>query len=254
MNALRLAFGLLTAVPVGELPRVDRRAAGGAMLLAPVTTIPVLVVLLGMHLLVVRTGLPPLAAAVGAVGGAALLTRALHLDGLADTADGLSATGDRAARLAAMKASDIGPSGVVTLLLVLLLQVACLAPLLTWRGGTALAAVAYVASRLALAWACRPGVVAASPGGLGAMVAGSVRWPWSVASTAAVLVLAALGGGVAGLSWWAGPVVVVSGLVAGSVLLARCTRRLGGVTGDVLGAVVEASLAAGLVAAALSCC
>jgi adenosylcobinamide-GDP ribazoletransferase len=251
VNALRLAFGLLTAVPVGGLPRVDRRAAGVAMLLAPVTTVPMLAVLAGLHLLVVHAGLPPLVAAVGVVGSAALLTRAMHLDGLADTADGLSATGDRAARLAAMKASDVGPSGVAALVLVLLLQAACLAPLLTWRGGLALASVAYVTSRLALAWACRPTVPPATPGGLGAMVAGSVPWVRAAMATVVVLALGAVAGVVTGIDWWAGPLVVITGLVAGGVLLAHCTRRLGGVTGDVLGAVVESSLAGALVAAAL---
>ena len=251
MNALLLSFGLLTAVPVRRLPHVDRRAAGAAILLAPVTTVPLLVVLVALHLLVAHTALPALVAAVGAVGTAALLTRALHLDALADTADGLSATGDRRARLAAMKASDVGPSGVATLVLVLLLQVACLAPLLGTRGGTALAATAWVGSRLALSWCCRPGVPAAAPGGLGAMVAGSVDRHWSALSTAALLVLSAVAAGVSGLGWWAGPVVVLAGLLAAALLLARCTSRIGGVTGDVLGAVVETSLTAGLVAAVL---
>ena len=45
MNALRLAFGLLTAVPVGRLPHVDRRSAAQAVLLAPVTTAQLLVIL-----------------------------------------------------------------------------------------------------------------------------------------------------------------------------------------------------------------
>ena len=40
MNGLRLAFGLLTAVPVGRLPEVGRRSAGAAILLAPLTTLP----------------------------------------------------------------------------------------------------------------------------------------------------------------------------------------------------------------------
>jgi adenosylcobinamide-GDP ribazoletransferase len=254
VNALRLAFGLLTAVPVRRLPEVDRRAAGLAMLLAPLTTAPVLLGLGALHLLVVHAALTGPVAAVVAVGGAALLTRALHLDGLADTADGLSATGDRAARLAAMKASDVGPSGVATLVLVLLLQVACLAWLLPSRGGTVLAAVAVVASRLVLAWACRSGVPAASPGGLGAMVAGSVHAAGVAIATVTALVLASLAGVAAGVAWWAGPVVAAAGVAGGSVLLARCVRRLGGVTGDVLGAVVEAALATGLVAAVLSCC
>jgi len=91
VNELRLSFGLLTAVPVGRLPEVSRRSAGAAILLAPLTTLPLLVALAGGHLLVGRAGAPALAVAALVLVCEALVTRAMHLDGLADTADGLSA-------------------------------------------------------------------------------------------------------------------------------------------------------------------
>ncbi len=251
MNALALAFGLLTAVPVRRLPQVDARSAGMAILLAPVTTVPILGLLVGANLLVAHARLPALVAAVGLIGGATLFTRAMHLDGLADTADGLSATGDTASRLAAMKASDVGPSGVAVLVLVLLLQLACLAALLPTWFGTALAAIAWVTSRLAIAWCCRSGVPAATASGLGAMVAGSVSRGGLATSTVAVLALATMATWAADAGWWAGALVVAAGLVAAAALLHRCVRRFGGVTGDVMGAVVETALTAALVAATL---
>jgi len=252
VNGLRLAFGLLTAVPVGRLPEVGRRSAGAAILLAPLTTLPLLAVLAVGHLLAARGAAPALVVAVGVLLCEALVTRAMHLDGLADTADGLSAGYDAESSLRAMKASDIGPSGVTAVVLVLLLQAACLAALLPTAVGTVGAGVAWVASRQVLAWACRRGVPAARPTGLGAMVAGSVGSAWAAGGAVAL----AVGGGavawaVGGPVWTAPAVVLVAGLGA-LALLGRATRRLGGVTGDVLGAVVEVALGAGLVVAVLT--
>ena len=112
---------------------------------------------------------PPLVVAFGA-----LYSRGMHLDGLADTADGLSAGYDAESSLRAMKASDTGPSGVAAVTLALLVEVVALGSLLPSGAGTGLACVAWLASRHTLALACRRGVPAAQPEGLGALVAGTV--------------------------------------------------------------------------------
>ena len=252
MNALRLAFGLFTAIPVGRLPEVGRRSAGAAILLAPVTTLPLLVVLAGGHLLVAMAGAPPLVVAVVVLVCEALVTRAMHLDGLADTADGLSAGYDAESSLRAMKASDVGPSGVAAVVLALLLQAACLSALLPTLAGAVTAGLAWATSRQALAWACRRGVPAARASGLGAMVAGSVATVFAVAGSVVLVVLGwatLLGVGGPG---WSAPVVVGVALLSGLALVRRAKSRLGGVSGDVLGAVVELALSAGLLAAALA--
>jgi adenosylcobinamide-GDP ribazoletransferase len=255
VNALRLAFGLLTAVPVGRLPHVDRRSAGQAVLLAPLTTVPLLVAVVAAHA-AVSAGAPPLLLGAVVVTAAALLSRGMHLDGLADTADGLSAGYDAESSLRAMKASDTGPSGVAAVVLALLLQVASLAALLPSAPGTALAAAAWLGSRHAIAWACRAGVPAAQERGLGALVAGTV----SRGSLAVATALVTASGFAVGLlvaredlplPLWGVPVVLAAGLGAAVWLTRRCRRRLGGITGDVLGAGVEVSLTAALVTAAL---
>ncbi|WP_460444193.1 adenosylcobinamide-GDP ribazoletransferase, partial [Amycolatopsis cihanbeyliensis] len=135
-----MALGTLTALPVPAPSTVDRRVAGGAMLLAPLAAVPLAVlgclVLTGGDAL----GLPALAAAGLAIGVVALGSRGLHLDGLADTADGLAASYDRRRALAVMRTGDSGPSGVATLLLVLLVQ--CAATAGAVRAGHGVAAVA----------------------------------------------------------------------------------------------------------------
>ena len=66
-----------------------------------------------------RTGWPPLLAGLVVVAVLALGTRALHLDGLADTVDGLGSGRDRERSLEIMRRGDVGPMGVIALLLVL---------------------------------------------------------------------------------------------------------------------------------------
>jgi adenosylcobinamide-GDP ribazoletransferase len=251
VTALRLAFGLLTAVPMGRLPEPSRRRAGAAMLLAPLTVVPMAVALGGLHLVVARA--PSLAAVAAAVAlvAEALVTRAMHLDGLADTADGLSAGYDAASSLRAMKASDIGPSGVAAVVLVLLVQAGALTVLLPGAAGTALAVVAWLWSRQALSWACRRGVPAAQQTGLGALVAESVAPAGLVLGVVACSLLSAVAGWAAHVPWWHVGVVQAVSLTAALAVVSRARHRLRGVTGDVLGAVVVTALAGGLVAAAV---
>src|SRR5699024_883691 len=99
----RLAVGTLTRFPVRPPEVIDRGTAGTAMLLAPVTALP------GATAVALLVGagqkgvLPPLVVGVVAVGLLAWLTRLLHLDGLSDTVDGLTASTDRARSLEVMR-------------------------------------------------------------------------------------------------------------------------------------------------------
>jgi len=244
----RLAFTLLTAVPMpGREARgaPDRQAARAAMYWAPVVGIALGGVTAGVLIGCQHGHTGSLLAAVLAVGVLAALTRALHLDGLADTADGLGSRQPADRALAIMSRSDIGPFGVVTLVLILLIQVSALARAeQTGRGPLAIL-VAAVAARLAITIACRRGVPAARPGGLGALVAGTVH-PAAGAALAAVTIGAAVALG------WIYAVAVAAGLACSLLLTALATRRLGGITGDVLGAIAEITTAACLLVTAIS--
>ncbi len=250
VNALRMAVGTLTVLPV-RAPVVDRATAGRAMVLAPLVGLLLWLPVAALLRLADQGGLAPLLAAALAVGLLALLTRAMHLDGLADTADGLGSGRPADGALEVMRRGDVGPFGVVALLLVLLVQVTALAQLVAaGNGGVALGA-ALVVSRLVLPLACLRGVPAARADGLGSAVAGSVSR--AMALVAVLLAAAALVGLAAGARADAAvPAFAVLGLLAGLAVGARAVRRLGGITGDVLGACVEATFAAALVAACLA--
>ncbi|EST23388.1 adenosylcobinamide-GDP ribazoletransferase, partial [Streptomyces roseochromogenus] len=127
-DGLRFAFGTLTVLPV-RVHRWDRGAARGGMLTAPVAGLAVGVCAAGLGLLLLLLDAGPLLAAVASVAVPAALTRGLHLDGLADTADGLGSGKPAEDALRIMKQSDIGPFGVITLVLAVLAQVAVLAQL-----------------------------------------------------------------------------------------------------------------------------
>jgi len=248
LDGLRLAVGTLTVLPMRTV-HVDSRTAGRAMAWTPAVG-AVLGALAGLTAWATRAvGLGPLAAAVAAVAVLAVLTRALHLDGLADTADGLGSGAPPSEALRIMKASDIGPFGVVTLVLVLLAQVAALTQL---RSGEAAAALVVSAAtgRLAVTWACRQGVAAARREGLGALVAGTVAPTVAAATTAVVMLGAAVIAAVAGADPLRAALSVVAGLAAAFALQVHCQRRLGGITGDILGALVETATTAALLVTA----
>ncbi|MFJ4436335.1 adenosylcobinamide-GDP ribazoletransferase [Streptomyces sp. NPDC088923] len=253
MDGIRFAFGTLTVLPV-RVRRWDRGAARAGMLWAPLAGLVVGLCAAALGGVLSALGAGALLAAVASVAVPAALTRGLHLDGLADTADGLGSGKPSADALAIMKRSDIGPFGVVTLLLVLLAQVAVLDRLygLGWAEGAVGTAVAGVTGRLAMTLAARRGVPAARPEGLGAAVAGTVP-PGEAYGVGALCLLACAA---AGLGEGPGAVVrlgaaVLAGAAGAALLLRHCVRRFGGVTGDVFGGVEEAATTVALVVLAL---
>lgn len=250
LDAWRLSVGTLTAVPVRSPAAVDRRRAAAAMVLAPLAALPLGVAVTGVAVAGHGLHLPTLVTALLAVGAAVLGNRSFHLDGLADTVDGLAASYDRDRSLLVMRSGTSGPAGVVAIVLVVGLQVAGLASLLAlpqWWEAAVLAGVLVCVSRAALVLCCTRGVPAAREDGLGRTYTQTVPPVVAVGEWLVVaLVLACVGAG-AGLDWWRGPLSAVVAVVVVLVLVHRATRRFGGVSGDVFGAGVELALAALLV-------
>ncbi len=183
---------------------------------------------------------PPAVAAAIVVAADLAFTGLLHIDGLADTADGLLPHLDRNRRLEVMAAPDVGAFGVATVGAVLLLRWAALA---TMAPSPLLLGGLWCASRTAMAVTART-VPYARPGGLASSFLGGRALLTALVGGALAVALAFAGPGVPG-------VIAVGAVVmgaAGVVVLAR--RRLGGFTGDVLGAGGMVGETAGLVVAA----
>lgn len=242
-GGLRLAISTLTIWRAG-VPRADAAAVRVAMTAAPVVGLGVGAVAAGSAQLALWLTGSPLIAAVIAVAALAAQTRALHLDGLADTADGLGSNKPAEQALALMKHSDIGPFGVVTLVLVLGVQISALAASFAIHRGPVAVIVAAMAGRLAITAGCTEPIPSARPGGLGSWVAGCVRVRTAVVAGIVVAIVAgALGLIVDPQTAALAAAAVPLGLAAALALLARSIDRLGGITGDVLGALVETSAA-----------
>ena len=245
LDGASLAMSMFSVAPV-RARSTGRDAAGVAIALAPLVG-ALVGVLAGLTARgVAALGGPALLAGFLAVGVAAAATRGMHLDGLADLADGLGCYGPSERMLAVMRDPSTGAFGVIALVLALGVQAAALGGISPH--GPVGAVVALALGRVAFAWSARRGVPAASPDGLGALVAGSVA-PW-VAPLWTVVLAAAAVVAVPG-RWWLGPVAVALGALAVVALAAHARRRLGGVSGDVFGATCEVGVTVCLATLAL---
>lgn len=265
-RALRLALGLFTIIPAGDPGEPDRTSVRWALLLAPLIGVLLGAISAGFLLAFgwvtasaggdasVEPVLSALLAAVLTVALLQIITGGLHLDGLADSADGLAAGGDAGRTLAVMRDSSVGAAGALAVTLLLFTDVAALALAVAKGHGPQAVILAVVTGRLAVQWAVRP--PAARPDGLGAWVAGTVGTPLALGSSVLWLVL--LGGFVILLPAPAGSglafalAAVPAGVIVALAAVTPVRRRVGGITGDILGAVVETATAAALVVIALA--
>jgi adenosylcobinamide-GDP ribazoletransferase len=252
-TGLTRSVALFTAVPVrdhsplgpGDGPRALRWLPLVGVLVGAVAALP---------LVAVRQWAPH-AGLLGAVVACALLaalTRCLHLDGLADTADGLGSRAEPARALEIMRQSDIGPFGVVVLVVALLAEVAALTVL---RGSVwlplAAVTVAAATGRVAAVQAAHRGVPAARGSGFGSLVAGGVGPAVSVMWTLIVLAGGAFAAVLVSVAVWWFVVPQVIALTAAFVLRRLVIARIGGMTGDVFGALIETATVISLVGMSL---
>jgi adenosylcobinamide-GDP ribazoletransferase len=254
---LRTALGLFSVIPVKAAGVIDRGDAGRAVRWLPVVGAILAVPAAGVLLAVEAGGTATvrrLLAGALATAVLALLTGGLHLDGLADTADGLGSRRPREEALAIMRRSDVGPFGVAALIFVLLIQITALATVRPgWPAAAALVAAA-VTARAAVVLATGPGSPPARPDGFGALVAGATTARARLATGLAVLAVVTL---TTGLAWGPsqaarGGAAVLAGLLAADLLRRGARHRLGGMTGDVFGAQIELGATAVLLVLALT--
>lgn len=250
--ALTLLSRLPAPVDHAALGRVGARAAWAY---------PVIGLLLGalsgaVLLALCRLGVAPGVAAAAALAASLLLTGAMHEDGLADSADGLGGGADRERALEIMKDSRVGTFGAAAVALSLLARWSALAFLASKDPGLAVAALsaAGAVSRSAMGAALTIWP-SARPGGLSAAQGEAPVWSGALAVALGGFAAAALCGPDASFGAVAGTVVAagfVAALALAGLFYLYAAKRLGGQTGDVLGAgqqVAEISFLAALTAA-----
>jgi adenosylcobinamide-GDP ribazoletransferase len=230
LRAFGAAVCFLTRLPLGRLLTVneDDLACAGATFPLVGAAIGALI---GTVALLLVHPLGGWLAAVLALTAAALLTGALHLDALADSADAMSAR-TRGRALEIMREHAIGSYGAVAIALDLLLKAGALSTLASHDDVLRTAVAAGALSRAAPVLLAAALPYARAETGLGAPLTHASRARAAIAAVFAAGIAIAIGGEDGAIAAGAAAVVVVA--------LAVCYRRwLGGVTGDALGAAVE---------------
>jgi adenosylcobinamide-GDP ribazoletransferase len=226
MRGLLLAIGFLTRLPVPA--KVFDDVSGPSSSLAWYPVVGLLIGGLLWALSWVLAATPPMLSAALLLAAWVALTGALHLDGLADSADAwVGGLGDRERTLAIMKDPRCGPMGVVALVLVLLVKFAALASV-PQAGGALLLAPVLARASLTAAFLSTPYV---RSGGLGSGLTDAPRMA-CVLGLAFALVVAIAGG-------WRGVGAIAVTLAVFALWRLACLRRLGGMTGDTCGALTE---------------
>lgn len=238
LRTIAAAFGFLTRLPV--LPRDVTAAELGRS----IAWFPVVGVVLGGAAVTIAATVTALRldatfAALAVVALGAVLTGGLHLDGVADVADGIGGgRGDRQRTLAIMRDSRIGAFGAIALVLLLFAKVHATAIVLTGSAASALVAAPVIAR--ALTSACIVAFPYARPEGLGRVFRDHGRRrdaALALAVAAATALVTAL------------PFAAVAAAAVAFAVALHLHRRLGGLTGDAYGAVIEVAELTVLVAA-----
>lgn len=231
MTGLRAAVAFLTRVPV---------AGGSDDVRAAVPWFPIVGALVGLAVGGAYAGMvelvPATVAGAVAVLAGVLITGAFHEDGLADVADAFAGGWTREERLRILKDSRHGSYGVAALSGSILLRVLALASL----GPAAGFAASVAAHTLGRASAVATMVVApqAKPDGLGAVVTGDAAPAHGPAAGRLAGVAAGVAITTAVIGWWAAPATALA-LVGTAAVVWLAIRKIGGVSGDVLGTVEQ---------------
>lgn len=234
MKKIRLALGFLTIIPVhGSEPYIPGdigRAAGW---------FPWIGALIGLFVAGMYYGLvqvfSPILAVVLSIAAWIAITGGLHLDGMADSCDGLLNASNKERRLEIMKDSRLGTFGGIGLILMILIKLACLyslplnslwfvLPLATGLG------------RWLLLWAGKQPL--ARINGMGVDFASGINGKVFIIGGMAILLLGALAGYMAG---WRSLVAVGLTHLLAWLIFKTAKLRLGGMTGDIFGMIVELS-------------
>jgi adenosylcobinamide-GDP ribazoletransferase len=225
---VRIATAFLTRLPMPHPDGMPPEALVRAFRAFPFVGAAIGLAIGLLYLGLLAIGLPNFAAAALALGGGALLTGALHEDGLADMADGFGGGRDRAAKLEIMRDSRLGTYGAMTLMVSFAAKFSALATL-----PTALVVPGLIACH-ALARGILPAMVIVLPSARQQGLAANSGTPTQ--ATAVIAAGSALAIAVLLLPWtYALAAALVASICACAIGL-LALRQIGGHTGDVLGA------------------
>jgi len=239
-DALRLSWGTFSNVKVKPPIRVDAKVTRLALTLSFIPALFVATVAWVCGFLAYRVTHASLVAATIVVGVEITLTAGMHIDGLMDTADGgaVLVKAGRERALEVMRLGGSGPAGIMTLLIAVILQVTALASAFTAHRSE-IWIMAALLGRLAIVLSCRRGARSARPDGLGNPFIGTVNLASLVTSLVIYLAVTLVLGIASGTPALSVLVAEVIGLVFGEVLNRRAEKQFGGLTGDVLGSILE---------------
>ncbi len=233
MRALILQIKFFTRIPVPvDVPFDDETFARG-VIFAPAAGLLIGLILLAVFHVMDLVGKPALSV-MAVIIAETMITGALHMDGLADTFDGIFSNRPKEKILDIMRDSRIGTNGTLGIILLLMAKFALLISMDFKEIGPVIAAMPVI-SRMSVAWCAGVSAYARSDHGLGrALIERTgkkeIFWATTIASAAAaaLLVEKALPG--------IASVIIFTLLFTGYV-----KKKIGGVTGDILGAVIEIS-------------
>jgi adenosylcobinamide-GDP ribazoletransferase len=230
-RAILAATAFLTRLPVDRRGRIGPPDVARGVVAFPVVGAGVGAIVAAVAW-VLGFAFPASVAAVGAVAAELVLTGGLHVDGLADTFDGYGAnTRERALEI--MRDHSIGVYGAAAIAVDLLLKTVVIAALVDRTGALWMLVGAGALSRAAAGVLGSLEPYARSGGGTGGVLGDHGRPAWAACAASIALVIASLSGGVRGV------IASLAATAVGGVWAWRCRRRLGGMTGDTLGAAVE---------------
>jgi adenosylcobinamide-GDP ribazoletransferase len=237
LDDLRLAIAFSTRlrfIGAGARSTHDPGQVRRALRLAPLAGVLVALVVAAVFAILDGLSLPPLAAALLAMAAGFWVTGGLHEDGLADTADGLGAVASRARRLEIMRDSRVGTFGAVALVLSFGLRAVALGEIEPGAAALAALVAAHALSRALFL----PAMMLTTPARTDGLSGGLTRPRQGEA-----LVAIALGLGLAVVAL--GPAIAlacaVAAAIVGAVVVLIARAKLGGYTGDVLGALQQVS-------------
>ena len=231
MKAFFAALQFLTVIPLPQALLLDEKSLGKSVPFFPLVGLFIGVLAAAADLLF-GYALPSFAATCLTVLVLIAITGGLHMDGLADTADGFWSARTRDKMLVIMRDSRIGTMGVLAIFFVVSLKIAALIPIAApQRMGVLI--IMPMAGRTAIIIMMTALRYARTEGGLAAIFARKYSW-WTPAG--AIFLLLAAGGILGG---WLGLAASVTAVVAAGLVTRYAYKKIGGFTGDTLGAVSE---------------